>query len=237
MAQEAFFDIGQFTLSADGESQLLFTVADGFKIMLVETRVVNRGSATRQFSLYHNRGILPIDEDADVIFPETDVVGGTPFIRNSSLTLDAGHRVYAQVSSVADVVIHMTGLLIGPLTQAIPLLIPRRYSKSFYVENPQAGDEFPITALSTSVILSEVYGETDVGTAVFNVERRVRGALLDPGTDVLSDDMTADADGQSGTTFDNDAEAAEDEELWLVVTSVDSSPELITGSVRYQDNV
>lgn len=91
-----------------------------------------------------------------------------------------------------------------------------------YLENPIAGDTFPIGYCKDAVTLTEIKAETDTGTCTLNVEKRAYGAAEDAGTDTMSSDLVAADGGATGTITAGAVSAG----TWLTVTvtSVATSP-------------
>lgn len=109
----------------------------------------------------------------------------------------------------------------------------RVITKIVYIEDPIAADSFPIAFLADNVTMVQVRGVTDVGTVVFNIERRATNTPDVAGTDVLSSDLTATTAGASTTSFAASGAVAAEQWLNCNVTSVASSPTKVWIAIEY----
>jgi len=105
-------------------------------------------------------------------------------------------------------------------------------SKMIYIEDPVAGDSFPICHVPFGTTVVAVRAITDVGTVNFNIEKRGKLTPDQSGTDIDSSDFVGSASGQETTSFSAGSITA-DEWLVYVATSVATSPTKLWVSVEY----
>lgn len=101
-----------------------------------------------------------------------------------------------------------------------------RYAREgalFYLENPSAGQAFPLRMQPVAGTMISVRHITDSGTATFNIEKRAPATPFTAGTDIWSSDKTADTSSTEETSFDSGS-ISEDQTLWCAVSGVTSSP-------------
>lgn len=109
-------------------------------------------------------------------------------------------------------------------------LATRRATRIFYIEDPEAGMEFPQHFIEDAITVSEVHGVTDTGTIKFNIERRGKTTPDQAGTDIIDDDpgvdpdLTIDATGKNTTSFAASGAVAADQWLVVTITAVASTP-------------
>jgi len=105
-------------------------------------------------------------------------------------------------------------------------------ARILYIENPSAGDSFPIGYVPEAATVVAVRAVTDAGTVDFNIEKRSKLTPDVTGTDVWSADKQATASGLEQTTFDSAAISA-DSWLHFAASAVSGSPTQLWVSVEF----
>jgi len=100
----------------------------------------------------------------------------------------------------------------------------RTITKIFYIEDPLAGDSFPVTFVADNVTFVQVRGVTDVGTVDFNLEHRNTDSPDVVGTDILSSDLQATSSGASTMAFVSAGSVAAEQWLNYNASAVAGAP-------------
>jgi hypothetical protein len=155
--------------------------------------------------------------------------GGVAADLGAGLDFDGSNQIEVQVDD--------TTISINGSNELVANLDPATYMHGIYVEFPSGSDELPIAKIRNNSTVTEVRGHTDTGTVTLNIERRAESTTSPDdvaGTDVCSDDLVADSDGQETTTFDDSGEVDADEWLYLAVTSISSSPTKLWVTIKLE---
>lgn len=110
-------------------------------------------------------------------------------------------------------------------------------SVTFVLDTPQAADVFEIMCLDRDITITKVTAYTiGAGTTyTFNIEERTSTTPGTAGTDVMTADLTADADGASTQTLSNAGIAAENH-LTMVGTSISGAPTKLIIRIDYTED-
>lgn len=121
-----------------------------------------------------------------------------------------------------------------PLTDISDSMVPQNtaVAKILYIENPSAGDSFPIGYVPDAATLIAVRAVTDAGTVDFNIEKRAKLTPDVVGTDVWNAERQATAGGLEQTTFDSGAIGA-DSWLHFAASAVAGGATQLWVSVEY----
>jgi len=142
----------------------------------------------------------------------------------TDLTASSSLAVHTHQDATSGGLLDTASIGSGTLASARIAAKHRTITKIFYIEDPLAGDSFPIAFVADNVTFVQVRAVTDVGTVDFNIERRSTNTPDVVGTDILSADLQALAIGATTTTFVSAGSVAAEQWLNYNASAVASAP-------------